>query len=506
MRRPLVGICIFFILGIGLAKFISVPFHFILILASASFICSFLFLKFNFNFFIFISFFLLGICIFENSEILPFHHIQKYIDYRGKHVVVKGIVDSDPIVKNSNYGHKTSFVFDAKEIKRYNKWRKTQGKVLVNSFQKQEFFYGEELVLEGKIYKVPQFAISEKFDYREYLRRKYIFGILSVKNTSPVEIIDKRSGNPIKKFSFRIRNKLRKQINNYFPSLESGLLRAMILGERQDIPKFIREIFIQTGTIHILAISGLHIGIIAFIILIFLKVLRVPRKPRYIITMLFLVLYVFITGSRVSVVRATIMFIILLGGFLFEREININNSLALACFLILGSNPNQLFDIGFQLSFISVFSIVNFSPKIEGCIYKIIPKKKGILFFILRSISVSLAVWLGVMGIIAYNFNILTPITILANLFIIPFMIIVLGLGTCFLFISLIFPSIAFIFANSSLASLFVLVKFTYFLSRLPGAYFFLPVFPLYFVYIYYFLLLSVFILSHFVSSRRVCE
>jgi len=506
MRRPLVGICIFFVLGIGLAKFISIPLHFILIITLISFVLSLLFLKLKFKFFIFISFFLLGICIFENSEILPPHHIQKYIGYTGKHVVIKGIVDSDPIIKNSNYGNKASFVFDAKEVKRYNKWRKTNGKILVNSFQKQEFSYGQEVVLEGKIYKAPKFAISQNFDYREYLRRKHIFGILSVKKTSPVEIIDKRSGNPIKKFSFRIRNKLREKINNYLPPLESSLLRAMTLGERQDIPRLIREIFVQTGTIHILAISGLHIGIIAFIILIFLKVLRIPRKPRYIITMLFLVFYVFITGSRVSVVRATIMFIILLGGFLFEREININNSLALACFLILGFNPSQLFDIGFQLSFISVFSIVNLSPKIESCIYKIFPKKNKILFFVLRSISVSLAVWLSVLGIIAYNFNIVTPITILANLFIIPFMVIVLGLGICFLFISLIFPSIAFVFANSSAASFFILVKFTYFLSRLPGAYFYLPVFPLYFVFIYYFLLLSVFILLYSVSSRRISE
>ncbi|MBM3251432.1 MAG: ComEC/Rec2 family competence protein, partial [Candidatus Omnitrophica bacterium] len=281
---------------------------------------------------------------------------------------------------------------------------------------------------------------------------------------------------------------------------ESSLLRAMLLGERRDIPVYINDIFIQTGTIHILAISGLNIGIIAFIILIFLKVIRLPRRLRYILTIIFLFLYVFITGSPVSVIRATIMFIVFLSGFLFERESDIFNSLALSCLLILGFNPNQLFDIGFQLSFISLLSIVTFGRKIETQIYKIFPKKNRILSFFWSSNAVSLAAWLGVLGIIAFNFNIITPLAIIANLFIVPFMIVVSALGLSFVAVSLIFPALGFIFANSASLSLFILVKFTYLLSKLPGAYFYLPPLPLFLIFIYYALLLGLFNLHNLMS------
>lgn len=502
MRRPLVGIALFFILGILFAKLINISFIIIFIATIISFLCALLYLKFNlkFKYIILVSFFLLGACLFKNSQKIDSSHIEKYIGYKGRAVALLGIVDSDPEIRNFNYRKKTSFIFKLKEIKYFDKWQPTFGKVLVNSFQNREFTYGQELILEGKIYKAPKFAITPKFDYREYLRRKQIFGILSVKRNSPVEIISENSANPIKALSLKIRNKLSKQIDSYLPPVESSLLRAILLGERREIPAYINDAFIQTGTIHILAISGMNIGFIAFIILIFLKVVGLPRSFRYILTIIFLFLYVFMTGSPVSVIRATIMFIIFLSGFLFERESDICNSLALSSLLILGFNPNQLFDIGFQLSFVSLISIVTLSPKIEGYIYKIFPKKTKILSFFWSSNAVSLAAWLGVLGIIVYNFNIITPLAILANLFIVPFMIIVSALGLIFVLVSLIFPALAFIFANSASASLFILVKFTCFLSKLPGAYFYTPSLPLYLVIIYYFLFLSLFNLPNLMS------
>jgi competence protein ComEC len=511
MRRPLVGICSFFIIGIASAKFISIPFIYLFVAGVVFFLLNILSCRFNFRFkfLIYISFLLFGICVFKNQQNLAPHHIQKYIGYKGRFVVVKGNIDNDPLIKNSSYGRRYSFVFNVDEVKLDKIWRKTYGRILVNSFQNQRFYYGQRLILQGKIYKAPKFEISNKFNYREHLKKNGIFGILSIKKDSTPIIVDENSANLIKKFSFSLRGKLRKQIVNYLPSLEANLLRAILLGERQYIPKFLRKIFVQTGTVHILAISGLHIGIIAFIFLTFLKVIRIPRKIRYLITVLFLVFYVFIAGARTSVIRATIMSIVLLGGFIFEKETDILNSLALACFLILLFNPSQLFDIGFQLSFVSVMSIVIFSPKIENCVYKLFSKKNKISFFLWRSLSVSLAVWLAVLGFIVYNFNIITPITVFANLFIIPFMVIVIALGLCFIVISLILPSVGFIFASSSTASLFLLVKITYLLSRIPGAYFYTPNLALYLIFIYYFMLLCLFNLPSlidFIRAKFVCE
>ena len=140
----------------------------------------------------------------------------------------------------------------------------------------------------------------------------------------------------------------------------------MILGDRSKIPSGLRSLFIQTGTMHILAISGLHIGIVAFILDLLLKALRIRRRLRFSAIILLLVFYCLLTGARPSVIRATIMAIVLLAGFLLRRENQISHSLALAGLIILIANPRQLFNLGFQLSFLSVISIVYFSPVIKN--------------------------------------------------------------------------------------------------------------------------------------------
>jgi len=271
MRKPLLGVAVFFVLGILFAKLTKIPFIIIFVATIISFICTLLSYRFKrwFKGIILLSFFLLGACFFENSQRFDSGHIQKYIGYKGRAVVVKGVVDSDPYSKNFNYRRKTTFVLEVKEIKYFDKWHTTSGKILVNSFQNQGFSYGQELILEGKIYQAPKFAITPKFDYRQFLRRRQIFGILSVKRGSTVEIISENKANPIKKLSLKIRSKLSKQIDHYLPAVESSLLRAMLLGERREIPTYVNDAFIQTGTIHILAISGMNIGIVALIVLIF---------------------------------------------------------------------------------------------------------------------------------------------------------------------------------------------------------------------------------------------
>ncbi|MBM3251647.1 MAG: DUF4131 domain-containing protein, partial [Candidatus Omnitrophica bacterium] len=230
MRRPLVGISIFFILGILFAKLINIPFSTIFIFTIISFIFGLLCLKLKlqFKFTILFSFFLLGSCLLKNSQKFDSDHIEKYVGYKGRTVALRGIVDNDPNTKNFGYHKKTSFILKVKQIKYFDNWDKASGGILVNSFQDRKFTYGQELILEGKIYQAPKFAITPKFDYREYLRRKNVFGILSVKRKSPVEIIGENKANPIKAISLKIRNKLSRQIDNYLPPVESSLLRAML--------------------------------------------------------------------------------------------------------------------------------------------------------------------------------------------------------------------------------------------------------------------------------------
>ena len=114
---------------------------------------------------------------------------------------------------------------------------------------------------------------------------------------------------------------------------------------------------------HIIAISGFNVGIVVFTVLFLLKVLRIKRKYRYLLAIPILFIHMCAVGAQASVVRATLMAVVVLIGYLLERDTDIINSLSLAALIILGYNPRQIFDIGFQLSFVSLLGIVLLSPR-----------------------------------------------------------------------------------------------------------------------------------------------
>ena len=213
--------------------------------------------------------------------------------------------------------------------------------------------------------------------------------------------------------------------------------------------------------------------------------MRIKRKVRYMIMIPILIIHMLAVGASSSVVRATLMALIVLIAYLMDREPHMINSLSLAALFILGYNPLQIFDIGFQLSFVSVLGIVILSPRIinlfkigSAHLGKINGKVKQKLNILLRAIrnsfSVSLAAWLATFGFVAYYFRIISPVTILANLIIVPLasLAIILGwtLSLSALACPLLSPSIA---ATTNFVLVF-LFKVAYCLSHLPFAYFYL--------------------------------
>jgi competence protein ComEC len=237
---------------------------------------------------------------------------------------------------------------------------------------------------------------------------------------------------------------------------------------------------------HILAISGLHVGIIAFILELFLKVLGLRRRWRYLVIIFLLIFYCFLTGARPSVIRATIMAVVLLLSFLLKREIQISHSLAVTALIILTANPRQLFNLGFQLSFVSVISIVYLSPVIRKLfnadyrrysariatdkssdIRKKNPPTSAIKRFLISAFGASLAAWLG-------YFKIISPVTVLANLVVVPYLALVIALGFSLLIAGITAPFLAPIFAASANLSIVILIQIVKFFNQIPRAYFYL--------------------------------
>jgi len=212
------------------------------------------------------------------------------------------------------------------------------------------------------------------------------------------------------------------------------------------LPKQITNILVNTGTVHIIAISGLHLGIVAFMVLLLLKLIRIPKRPRYIVTIFILFIYCILTGSSVPVVRASIMATILLLGYVIRRRADIYNCLSLAALIILFINPWQLFQISFQLSFLSVVSLGFISPKIYA-LFSDEVKKSKYLKVLISIFSASLGAWLGLLPLILYYFKIISPVTVLANMIVVPYMTLVIASGFSFLLVGLIFPPLASFFS-----------------------------------------------------------
>lgn len=275
-------------------------------------------------------------------------------------VILKGVVDDFPARREIC----DSFALKVKEIVFKGKIYKVEGKVKVLDFLKKRVMYGEELILRGRFSKT-----YGELSYQTYLRQKGIYSVLTVGKAGFIKQTGKKRYNLLKYLAFKIRTRSIDLLFRYLPSPQAGIFSAMLLGERSYILPYFSRLFIQTGTVHILAISGLHIGIIGFTLNIFLKATRLKRRMRYILVILFLIFYCFLTGSRVPVVRATVMTVILLLGVFLKRRTKLSHSLSVSCLLILILRPSEIFDISFQLSFLSVMSIVYLSPKIKDFLF-----------------------------------------------------------------------------------------------------------------------------------------
>ncbi len=481
MTYPFVSICLSFCLGIFAAESFQASF---LLFSSSALLCLFVSLLLIRHFFLFrivflVAAFFLGAALLRNAQILPSHHIAKRIPFKEDSVFLIGVIDSDP----ANQQRNTSFILRAEKLKVNGVWKPTCGKVLTKVFAKGTFVYGDRFLFVGKVYR--PFSFSKDFDYRRYLARQGIYSILSIKKGSIFKRLAQEVGNPLKAFSFRIKHKIRHVIARNMSSFCAGVMNAFILGDRQDLPDYVMDVMVNLGVVHIIAISGFNVGIVAFIILLVLKVMRIPRRPRYVLAIALLILHCLLTGSNAPVVRATIMAIILLLGYIFEREVHIYNSLALAAISILVVNPCQLFGISFQLSFLSIVFIAWLTPKIES----FFPQKWrviGWVYFFILTFSVSLAAWVGLLPLIAYYFKIITPIAVLANMFVVPLATVMIIAGLSLALIGIPFPCLAPILGASNEFLILLFFKINYLLVAIPGAYFKLPQVPFVVVLVYY--------------------
>ncbi|MCM8792172.1 MAG: ComEC family competence protein [Candidatus Omnitrophica bacterium] len=486
------GFCVSFCLGICWINYFRVSFTFLYITTLFILILILIFINRPFSILLlYLLGFLLGSLIFLNSQIQP-NHLKNLKLPKNNKVRFKGYICSFPKIGKEN----VEFIFQVRAMLDKDKFYPTTGKLLVKVTLKDNFFYGEELILEGKlVYPFYNY-------YRNYLKRRQIFNILKVTRNNRIIHLERRGISFLKYSIYRLREKIRIIFLSKLSNFSSCLLNAIIIGDRSGTLFNIKDVFLKTGTIHILAISGLHIGIVGFIALLILKILRIPRKIRYILVIFILIIYCILTGASPSVLRATIMGIVILGGYLLKREVNIFNSLALSCILILFFSPQQLFEISFQLSFLTVLAIVLISPLIRSFFSGIIYKNFFIRFLIL-SFSVSVSSFLGIFPLVIYYFRIFSPFSILANMIVVPYMSVVVGSSFTLIISSFLFPLVSDYIAKATDLLTVGLFKINYLIFKVPFSYFKMVKISIFFILIYYSILLSMILIINFIKTAR---
>lgn len=300
--------------------------------------------------------------------------------------------------------------------------------------------YGDELVIPARYQLVEPPYNPAEFNYKSYLAGKNIF-YQAFLYPGQIKLLQTGAGNPLMAFSFKLRQKLVNKLKQNIPDPDAAAVAStLILGYKADLSGDVRRTYADTGTIHVLSVSGAHVAAIYGLLLIalgFTDRLKYGRPIKAVIVILLLWFYAMLTGFSPSVCRAVTMITIVTGGKTFRRNANTLNTLAASAFAMLLYNPRYITDAGFQLSYLAIFGIVVFQP----VIYRWFSFRSRWLSKLWALCSVSAAAQLAVLPLSLYYFHQFPVYFLAANLFIVVPAMIIIYTGIIFLLL----PQIAFL-------------------------------------------------------------
>ena len=319
---------------------------------------------------------------------------------------------------------------------------KTTGQLLI--YVKKEasktLIPGDEIVFISECQEIPKNFNPYQFDYATYLEHQNIFHQVFLKENDYLFINHKSNWNS---FWFQLQKKLTESFDIHkFDDKTQAILNSLLFGQRKLLDKETLTTYSNAGIIHILAISGLHVGILYLLLITLLKPLKHIPKGKLLsllITLFLLWSFAVLTGLSASVTRAVTMFSVIAIGKFLNRNTNTYNTVAFSALLLLLFNPNFIFDVGFQMSYAAVLAIVAFHPFFK---YFYFTKSKTARFFT-DLILVSLAAQIGVLPLSLFYFNQFPMLFLLANIVVIPLTTLILWLGISTLVLNFLFPKLA---------------------------------------------------------------
>ena len=405
-NKPFIHITIPMAIGIVFYYYIAINIHFVVI-GLLFLLLIYLFLMLNnrgTKYIIYFLFFTLGLLLMygktEKSMITP------YID---KNVEVEGVITK--LKESEGY---SNVILKVEYISTEGVKKPIKEKMLVRIYGDLELDTGYEMKISGVIKEPNRNTNPKLFNYKLYLETNDIFTTINTRDYS-VQIISKGNLGKGEVLRKKFRSSVEEAFSRYLDVEKCQLMTSIMLGDMTYLDENNQIKYRELGLAHLMAISGLHIGIISAFLISLFSLMRMNRKTNLLITISIMWFYGYLIGYPPSVLRALIMFTVLLYSQTINRPYDNINTLCFAAFVLLIFNPLWLFNIGFQLSFLATFSLITFSMILKNKFYPYNGKLSTSLYGIL-------AVQIGIVPVLAYYFNSISLVSILANLILIPIM------------------------------------------------------------------------------------
>jgi ComEC/Rec2-related protein len=429
----------------------------------------------------------------SRTTVVSPNDLRRQLTDAAEDVVVRGTLPDTPsgriYVHDEMETSRTLAQLSLTSIRHGTNWQAAFGQIVITTPGKlpENYFAGQEVEIAGIIAPPPRPLAEGLFDYQTYLRRQGIYFALKTSSADDWRLI---SSNTVPPLSDRFLAWSKATMARGLPEQDQPLrlLWSMTLGSKDVVTGEVYNPFIESGTMHIFAISGLHIALIAGILVSLLRALRLSRAWCGAVVIPLIWFYTAATGWQPSAIRSTIMMSIIIGGWSLKRPSDLLNSLAAAALVILLWDPQQLFQASFQLSFFVVLSIALCLPPLERVCDRLLRRDPLLpaelvprwrrwlgapLRFVLLCLATSFAAWLGSWPLTAYYFHLFSPVTLLANLLIVPISSAALACNLGSLICGAWFPWATELFNHSGWFWMWLMMKISVATTQLPGAFFY---------------------------------
>ncbi len=306
--------------------------------------------------------------------------------------------------------------------------------------------YGQEVSVRGMLVVPEGKRNPGGFDYRFFLETRGMSAAFYGETASLVMGEFSPSLSPVRKFALELKEKMKVVLQDQLPNRAGGLLVAILFGERQALDPAVEEAVRRSGVAHMMAVSGLHVGLLAALLFLFFKRVGLGGWPACLLLLLILFVYTYLTGLKPSTLRAFIMIAMGVLALSLGRRKDLPTTVALAGLLTLIYNPLHLFNVGMQLSYGATLSILLFTNSLQQMIGFAIARLPA--SFIPSSwmdnlaglAAVTIAAQIGILPLIAFYFKEISLVALPANILILPVMALLLGIGLVCAFFGLFIP------------------------------------------------------------------